>query len=153
MGYKIKFQVSSTGWIHSGDIAYIDKDGELFIIDRLKELIKYRGHQIFPGEIESVLLMHPSVMEAGVVAVPHDTDDEHPIAYVTKKPGAKVKQRSKFFSNIFRPAFVIVNKTVDRFRFQSSRERLTPYRNLLLRIHIHRLFYSVTDFRIRQIYI
>lgn len=78
------------GWLHSGDIGYIDSDGELFIFDRIKELIKYRGYQISPGEIEAVLQLHPGVLEAAVVAVPHATDDEHPIAYVTKKPGFKV---------------------------------------------------------------
>lgn len=64
------------------------------MIDRLKELIKYRGHQISPGEIEAVLLSHPAILEAGVVSVPHPTDDEHPIAYVTKKPNAKVSLKS-----------------------------------------------------------
>lgn len=76
--------------MHSGDLCYIDEDGELFVIDRLKELIKYRGHQISPGEIEEVLMSHPTILEVAVVAVPHLTDDEHPIAYATKKPDVKV---------------------------------------------------------------
>lgn len=76
----------------------MDEDGELFVIDRLKELIKYRGHQIAPAEVETVLLSHPAVLEAAVVAVPHLTDDEHPIAYITKKRGAKVSW--KFFPNV-----------------------------------------------------
>lgn len=84
---KIKFL---SGWLHSGDIGYFDKDGELFIIDRIKELIKYRGYQISPGEIEDVLSSHPAVLEVAVVAVPHEIDDEHPIAYITKKPDVKV---------------------------------------------------------------
>lgn len=79
------------GWVHSGDIGYFDEDGELFIIDRIKELIKYRGYQISPGEIEGVLLSHPAVLEVAVIGVPHAIDDEHPLAYVTKIPGAKVQ--------------------------------------------------------------
>lgn len=79
------------GWLHTGDLCYFDEDGELFVVDRLKELIKYRGHQISPGEIEDVLLSHPAVLEAAVVSVFHPTDDEHPIAYVTKKLGTKVQ--------------------------------------------------------------
>jgi len=84
-----KFETFS-GWLHSGDIGYIDEDGELFIIDRIKELIKYRGYQISPGEIEGVLIMHPAVLEVAVISIPHEIDDEHPLAFVTKKLGAKV---------------------------------------------------------------
>ncbi|XP_029664069.1 4-coumarate--CoA ligase 1-like isoform X2 [Formica exsecta] len=88
-----KNTIDKEGWLHSGDIGYFDEDGELFIIDRIKELIKYRGCQISPGEIEDVLLSHPAVLEAAVVAVPHETDDEHPIAYITKKPDVKVTKQ------------------------------------------------------------
>lgn len=77
--------------MHSGDIGYFDEDGELFIVDRIKELIKYRGYQISPGEIESVLTTHPAVLEAAVIGIPNALDDEHPLAFVTKKPGAKVQ--------------------------------------------------------------
>lgn len=52
--------------------------------------MKYRGYQISPGEIEAVLQLHPGVLEVAVVGVPHATDDEHPVAYVTKRPGCKV---------------------------------------------------------------
>lgn len=88
-----KNTVDEQGWLHSGDIGYIDKDGELFVMDRIKDLIKYRGYQISPGEIESVLLSHPAVFEVAVTAIPHTTDDEHPIAYVTKMPGAEVMEQ------------------------------------------------------------
>ncbi|KAL6434387.1 hypothetical protein ACFW04_006056 [Cataglyphis niger] len=88
-----KNTIDEEGWLHSGDIGYFDEDGELFIIDRIKELIKYRGYQISPGEIEDVLLSHPAVLEVAVVAVPHEIDDEHPIAYVTKRPDVKVTEQ------------------------------------------------------------
>ncbi|XP_036138799.1 4-coumarate--CoA ligase 1 isoform X2 [Monomorium pharaonis] len=88
-----KNTIDDKGWLHSGDIGYVDKDGELFIINRIKELIKYRGYQISPAEIENVLLTHPAVLEAGIVGMPHPLDDEHPLAYVTKKPGAKVTEQ------------------------------------------------------------
>jgi len=78
------------GWLHSGDMVYIDNDGELFVFDRIKELIKYRGYQISPGEIEAVLQLYPGVLEVAVIGIPHAIDDEHPIAYVTKKPDFKV---------------------------------------------------------------
>lgn len=77
--------------MHSGDIGYVDEDGQLFIIDRIKELIKYRGYQVSPAEIENVLISHPAVLEAAIIGVPHPLDDEHPLAYITKKPGVEVQ--------------------------------------------------------------
>ncbi|XP_020290414.1 4-coumarate--CoA ligase 1-like [Pseudomyrmex gracilis] len=85
--------IDKDGWLHSGDIGYVDDDGELFIWDRLKELMKYRGYQISPGEIEAVLSTHPAVYEVAVVGVPHELDNDHPLAFVTKKPGAKVTEQ------------------------------------------------------------
>jgi len=59
-------------------------------MDRIKDLIKYRSHQVSPGEIENVLTSHPAVLETAVIGVPHAIDDEHPIAFVVKKHGVKV---------------------------------------------------------------
>jgi len=78
------------GWLLSGDLGYIDEDGELYIVDRLKDLIKYRGYQISPAEIEVLLYSYPGVIEAAVFGVPHPIDDEHPVAFVTIKPGFTV---------------------------------------------------------------
>jgi len=80
----------------------MDEDGELFVIDRIKDLIKYRGHQISPGEIEGVLMSHPAVLEVAVIGVPHATNDEHPIAFVTKIPEAEVKSYYRHDKNIKR---------------------------------------------------
>ncbi|EGI64551.1 Luciferin 4-monooxygenase, partial [Acromyrmex echinatior] len=88
-----KSTIDEEGWLHTGDIGYVDEDGELFIIDRIKELIKYRGYQISPTEIENVLMLHPAVLETAIVGVPHALDDEHPLAYVTKRPGAEVTEQ------------------------------------------------------------
>jgi acyl-CoA synthetase (AMP-forming)/AMP-acid ligase II len=76
--------------LHSEDLGYIDEDGELYIVDRLKDLIKYRGYQISPAEIEVLLHTHPAVMEVAVLGVPHSTDDEHPVAFVSTKTGFTV---------------------------------------------------------------
>ncbi|XP_076171127.1 uncharacterized protein LOC143148567 isoform X2 [Ptiloglossa arizonensis] len=76
--------MGKNGWLHSGDLAYYNDNGELFIVDRLKEIIKYRGHQVTPTEIEAVLQSHPSVLEVAVVSIPHPIDDEHPVAFVSK---------------------------------------------------------------------
>ncbi|XP_060811443.1 uncharacterized protein LOC132904738 [Bombus pascuorum] len=85
-----KDTIDKDGWIHTGDLAYYNEKGEIFIVDRLKEIMKYRGHQITPTEIENVLQSHPAVLEVAVVGIPHPTDDEHPIAFVSKIPEKEV---------------------------------------------------------------
>ncbi|XP_043586187.1 4-coumarate--CoA ligase 1-like isoform X2 [Bombus pyrosoma] len=85
-----KNTIDEDGWVHTGDLAYYNEKGEIFIMDRLKELMKYRGHQITPTEIENVLQSHPAVLEAAVVGIPHPIDDEHPIAFVSKIPDKEV---------------------------------------------------------------
>ncbi len=69
------------GWLKTGDIGRI-QDGALFVVDRLKELIKYKGYQVPPAELEALLLTHPAVADAAVVAMPHELGGEAPKAYV-----------------------------------------------------------------------
>lgn len=59
--------IDKEGWLHTGDIGFIDDDDELFIVDRLKELIKYKGFQVAPAELEALLLTHPNLSDAAVV--------------------------------------------------------------------------------------
>lgn len=59
--------IEKEGWLHTGDIGYIDDDDELFIVDRLKELIKYKGFQVAPAELEALLVNHPNISDAAVV--------------------------------------------------------------------------------------
>lgn len=70
------------GWLHTGDLVRVDRDGVFWVVDRLKELIKYKGYQIAPAELESVLLTHPDVADAAVVGVPHPVGGEAPKAFV-----------------------------------------------------------------------
>lgn len=70
------------GWLHTGDIARVDEHGNFFVVDRLKELIKYKGYQVAPAELEALLLTHPAVTDAAVVAMPHPTGGEAPKAFV-----------------------------------------------------------------------
>ncbi|XP_035781245.1 luciferin 4-monooxygenase-like [Anopheles albimanus] len=74
--------IDADGWLHSGDIGYYDSDGEFYVIDRLKELIKYKGSQVPPAEIEAVLLGHPLVQDAAVIGVPDEEAGELPMAFV-----------------------------------------------------------------------
>ncbi|KAJ8682088.1 hypothetical protein QAD02_017880 [Eretmocerus hayati] len=84
--------IDHEGWIHTGDKGYYTSNGELFIIDRLKEVMIFRGHRISPSEIEDLLMTHPAIMEVAVVPVPHDVDVEHPMAFVKKCVGGEVTE-------------------------------------------------------------
>ena len=74
------------GWLRTGDIAHIDEDGYLYVTDRLKELIKYKGFQVAPAELEAELLTHAQVVDAAVIGKPDDEAGELPIAYVVAGP-------------------------------------------------------------------
>jgi long-chain acyl-CoA synthetase len=75
------------GWLHTGDIAYMDEEGAFYIVDRIKDLIITGGENIYPREIEEVLFEHPKVKEAVVVGVPHSFGGEIAKAYIVLKPG------------------------------------------------------------------
>jgi 4-coumarate--CoA ligase len=80
--------IDAEGWLHTGDIAVFDADGSLFIRDRLKELIKVKGFQVAPAEVEALLQSHPQVLDAAVIGIPDDEAGEVPLAFVVPKPGA-----------------------------------------------------------------
>ena len=75
------------GWYYSGDIGYVDANGYVFIQDRKKEMIKYKGLGIAPAEIEALLLEHPAIADAGVIGKPHPEAGEIPKAFIVLKPG------------------------------------------------------------------
>lgn len=79
--------IDDEGWLHTGDIGHADEDGDFFLVDRLKELIKYKGMQVAPAQLESVLLQHEAVADAAVYALPDDEAGEIPKAAVVLKPG------------------------------------------------------------------
>jgi long-chain acyl-CoA synthetase len=74
-------------WLHTGDLGYLDGDGYLFIVDRLKDLIKTHGYQVWPREIEEVLATHPAVAEVGVAGVPDEAKGEVAKAWVVLAAG------------------------------------------------------------------
>jgi acyl-CoA synthetase (AMP-forming)/AMP-acid ligase II len=77
--------IDGDGWLHTGDIGYADEDGCFFIVDRLKELIKYKGMQIAPAELEAVLISHPSIADAAVIPIANEESGEAPKAFVVLK--------------------------------------------------------------------
>ncbi|XP_048133458.1 4-coumarate--CoA ligase 2-like [Rhodamnia argentea] len=84
--------IDKEGWLHTGDIGYIDDDDELFIVDRLKELIKYKGFQVAPAELEAMLIAHPNISDAAVVPMKDEAAGEVPVAFVVKLNGSIITE-------------------------------------------------------------
>jgi acyl-CoA synthetase (AMP-forming)/AMP-acid ligase II len=78
--------IDTDGWLHTGDVGHVDEDGWLFVVDRVKELIKYKGFQVAPAELEALLLTHPGIADAAVIGTYNDDGNEIPHAYVVRQP-------------------------------------------------------------------
>jgi acyl-CoA synthetase (AMP-forming)/AMP-acid ligase II len=78
--------IDQDGWLHTGDLGYVDEDDYLYVVDRLKELIKYKGLQIAPAELEGLLIEHEAIADAAVIPVPNEEAGEIPKAFVVLKP-------------------------------------------------------------------
>ena len=84
--------IDADGWLHTGDLCYFDEDGYLYVADRLKELIKYKGYQVAPAELEHLLLTHPAVADAAVVPRPDTVAGEVSVAYVALRGPATAEE-------------------------------------------------------------
>ncbi|MBU9764396.1 4-coumarate--CoA ligase family protein [Mycobacterium sp. TNTM28] len=83
--------IDADGFLHTGDLAQADSTGCVYVVDRLKELIKYKGYQVPPAELEAVLLSHPDIADAAVIGVlDRETGEEVPKAFVVKQPSAEL---------------------------------------------------------------
>src|SRR5438128_60791 len=85
-------QTLKDGWLHTGDIATIDADGYVAIVDRKKEMIIVSGYNVYPREVEETLAKHPAVLEAAAIGVPHPMKGEEVKAFAVLKPGQKATQ-------------------------------------------------------------
>ncbi|MGZ4269334.1 MAG: AMP-binding protein [Solirubrobacteraceae bacterium] len=89
--------IDADGWLHTGDVGRADDDGYVFLVDRVKELIKYKGFQVAPAELEAILVEHPAVADAAVVASPDEEAGEVPKAFVVlADPGADCAEIQAF---------------------------------------------------------
>ena len=83
--------VDPEGWLHTGDVTVVDEQGRYTVVDRVKELIKYKGYQVAPAELEAVLVGHPEIADAAVIGVKdQESGDELPKAFVVPTPGSQL---------------------------------------------------------------
>jgi acyl-CoA synthetase (AMP-forming)/AMP-acid ligase II len=131
--------IREDGWLRTGDIGYAEEDGRLFVVDRLKELIKYKGRQVAPAELEAVLLSHPAIADAGVIPSPDEEAGEVPKAFVVLRAAATMDEIMEFVSARVAPhkrirlvEFVSeipkspAGKILRRVLVQRERARITP---------------------------
>lgn len=95
--------IDEEGWLHTGDIGYADEDSQFFIVDRLKELIKYKGFQVAPAELEAVLLSHPAVADAAVIPSPDEEAGEVPKAFIVLKAEASPEEIKEYVAEQVAP--------------------------------------------------
>jgi acyl-CoA synthetase (AMP-forming)/AMP-acid ligase II len=109
--------IDREGWYHTGDVGYVDEDGYFFIVDRTKELIKYKGLQVAPAELEALLLTHPAVLDAAVIRSPDEEAGEVPKAFVVLKPDDASQATSAEAIMAFVAGRVAPHKRVRRLEF------------------------------------
>lgn len=91
------------GWLHTGDIGYADEEGHFFIVDRVKELIKYKGFQVAPAELEAILLSHPAIADAAVIPSPDEEAGEVPKAFVVLKAAVEPEEIKEYVAKHVAP--------------------------------------------------
>lgn len=124
--------IDAEGWLHTGDIGYADAEGHFYIVDRAKELIKYKGFQVAPAELEAMLLTHPSVADAAVIPSPDEEAGEVPKAFVVLKGEATERELKEYVA-----ARVAPHKKIRRLEFIEQIPK-SPSGKILRRVLVQR---------------
>jgi acyl-CoA synthetase (AMP-forming)/AMP-acid ligase II len=95
--------IDRDGWLHTGDVALVEEDGKLRIVDRVKELIKYKGYQVAPAELEALLLTHPAISDAAVIPLPDEEAGEVPKGFVVTSAPVTPEEISRFVAERVAP--------------------------------------------------
>lgn len=111
---KTRETIDQNGWFHTGDVGYYDEDGKFYIVDRIKEMIKVKGFQVAPAELEAVLRNHPAVEDVGVIGIPDERKGEAPVAFIKMKPDAKISEKEL---KSFLSGKIAAFKMIDKFFF------------------------------------
>jgi acyl-CoA synthetase (AMP-forming)/AMP-acid ligase II len=122
--------VDADGWLRTGDLVVVDDDGQVFIVDRLKELIKVNGFQVAPAELEALLVTHPAVADAAVIARPDAARGEAPVAVVVAREALDVDDLREWVARRVAPY-----KRIRAVRFVAAIPR-TPSGKILRRVLI-----------------
>jgi acyl-CoA synthetase (AMP-forming)/AMP-acid ligase II len=126
--------IDADGWLHTGDIGYADEEGFFYVVDRAKELIKFKGLQVAPAELEALLLTHPSVEDAAVIPSPDEEAGEVPKAFVVVKDGHGMTEAEVLS---FVAAHVAPYKKVRRVEFVAQIPK-SPSGKILRRLLVER---------------
>ncbi len=124
--------ITPDGWLRTGDIGYADADGDFYIVDRLKELIKYKAYQVAPAELEAVLLSHPAVGDVAVIPAPDEAAGEVPKAFVVLRGEATAEDLMAFVAERVAPY-----KKVRRLEFVAEIPK-SPSGKILRRVLVER---------------
>ncbi|XP_057820937.2 probable CoA ligase CCL5 isoform X1 [Cryptomeria japonica] len=131
--------LDENGWLRTGDLCYIDNEGYVFVVDRLKELIKYKGYQVAPAELEALLLSHPEIADVGVIPFPDKEAGQVPMAYIVRKQGSTLSEATVVD---FVAKQVAPYKKVRRVAFVSGIPKTTAGKTLrkdLIKLSVSRL--------------
>lgn len=124
--------IDSEGWLRSGDIGYADEKGRLFVVDRLKELIKYKGRQVAPAELEALLLTHPAIADVCVIPCADEECGEVPKAFIVSRDDVSAAELMEFVA-----ARVAPHKRVRAVEFVTEIPK-SPAGKILRRVLIQR---------------